>query len=94
MKKLMAMVMMMSALVFFCGCGEKEAMSRTNFTDAVMGQTKAQVVGSFGKPSRTSGSPELELWTYENKTKDSVTGKVGNASVYFSKGVVVKVLYF
>jgi len=70
----------------------KPLMTRDEFTRSVMGKSADEVIAAVGKPDRTSKSGTSETWFYDEKTTDSVTGKVDiTAYVNLKDGVVYHV---
>jgi hypothetical protein len=55
-----------------------QVLLRKDFEAAVIGKNPDEVIASIGRPDSIITSPSIqrETWIYEDKTKDSVTGRV------------------
>lgn len=72
-----------------------DIMSRSELTAALKGKSKAEVIQLLGKPSESLGSEDMLMWTYEEISFDSDTGKKdGFAQVQFMNGQVLQVLFY
>jgi len=72
----------------------KRVYTRQEFRELVMGKTPDEVIAAVGKPDRTADDDNSQVWRYDERTRDPVTGKADdNTHVYFENGKVTRVSY-
>ena len=70
------------------------AVTRYEFSLAVMGRMPDEVTAAIGKPERTSESEGRTIWHYSKRTLHPQTGEIDpSVQVVFKNGVVVDVLF-
>lgn len=72
-------------------------LSREQFKSMVIMKTPEEVIKAVGKPYHTTnyGNPEVEqIWWYEHRTYDPVTGKIDSSTrIYFQYGFADHVVF-
>lgn len=70
-------------------------MERETFREAVISRSADEVHRAVGRPDSTSGPGDYELWSYEGRTFDPVTGKSDlTANVFFKNGRADSVSFY
>lgn len=73
---------------------ERARWTRAEFTALVEGKTTGQVIAAVGKPDSTGQTGFGDIWYYNGRTRDTVSGKVDfMAQVVFTGGKVSAVNY-
>ena len=75
-------VSLLALLVLPLGCGQ-EAMTRSEFKEAVIGKSPEEVIEVVGRPERTTNVPATpglhgggSNWYYDEITRDEISGNI------------------
>lgn len=69
-----------------------KSWTREEFSKAVIGKTRQQVIDAIGKPSSTSEAGGTYYWYYEG-IKDSLTGNRSSAQIVFDNDIANRINY-
>jgi hypothetical protein len=94
------LVLVVIALLNMCSSPNENkntatALLRNDLEATVIGKTPDEVIAAIGRPNSTQHLTQMDIWSYNNLTKDPISGKLDRTTqVVFENGRVGRFAHY